>query len=124
VDTASLTTHRTVVWDIHVVNSDVPHALEDPDLDKCFASSGFSRVQQLEEVSTRIPDTDDTFFDSIDGIDPSVMSMFDLHIPYSAPAYYDDLGAIDHQVKAISTASCAPRRFADILRRSSDSAAK
>jgi hypothetical protein len=33
------------------------------------------------------------------------MFMFDLHIPDSAPTYYDDLGALDHQVKTISTAS-------------------
>jgi hypothetical protein len=124
VDTASLTTHRPVVWDINVVNSDVPDALEDPDFDKYSGSSGFSRVQHLEEVNTGIPDTDDMFFDRIDGIDPRVMSMFDLNIPDSAPAHYDDLGALDHQVKAISTASRAPHRFADILRRSGDSAAK
>jgi hypothetical protein len=37
VDTASLTTHRPVVWDIPVVNSDVPDALEDLDFDKYFA---------------------------------------------------------------------------------------
>jgi hypothetical protein len=37
VDTASLTAHRPVVLDIHVVNSDVPDALEDPDINKCFA---------------------------------------------------------------------------------------
>jgi hypothetical protein len=44
------------------------------------------------------------------------MSMLDLNIPESAPAHYDDLGALDHQVKAISIASRAPNRFADILR--------
>jgi hypothetical protein len=48
----------------------------------------------------------------------------DLNIPDSAPAHYDDLGALDHQVKAISTASRAPHRFADFLRRSGDSVAK
>jgi hypothetical protein len=52
------------------------------------------------------------------------MSKFDLNIPDSALAHYDDLGALDHQVKAISTASCAPHCFADILHRSGDSAAK
>jgi hypothetical protein len=36
VDTASKTTHRAVVWDIHVGNSDVPDAPEDPDYDKYF----------------------------------------------------------------------------------------
>jgi hypothetical protein len=50
--------------------------------------------------------------------------MFDLNTPDSAPAHYDDLGALDHQAKVISTASRAPHRFADILRRSGDSAAK
>jgi hypothetical protein len=49
--------------------------------------------------------------------------MFDLSIPNSAPVHYDELGALDHQVKVISTASRAPYRFADILRRSGDSAA-
>jgi hypothetical protein len=78
-------------------------------------------VQQLEEVDADIPDTDDMSFD---GIDPCVMSMFDLHVPDSAPAYHDDLGEVDHQVEAISTASRAPHRSADILRRSGDSAAK
>jgi hypothetical protein len=52
------------------------------------------------------------------------MSIFYLHIPDSAPAHYDDLGTLDHQVKAISTASRAPLHFADILRRYGDSAAK
>jgi hypothetical protein len=94
VDTASLTTHRPVVCDIHVVNSDVPDAPEDPIFNEDFTSFGFSRVQQLEEVSTGIPDTDDMLFDGIDGIDPRVMSMFHLNIPDSAPAHYDDLGEI------------------------------
>jgi hypothetical protein len=39
----------------------------------------------------------------IDGVDPHMMSMFDIYVPDSAPTHYDDLG--DHQVKAISTAS-------------------
>jgi hypothetical protein len=41
-DTAFVRTHRPVVWDIRVVNSDVPDAPSDPDSDKYFASSGFS----------------------------------------------------------------------------------
>jgi hypothetical protein len=72
VDTASITTHRPVVWDIHVVNSDVPDAPVDPHFGKYFASSGFSRVHQLKEVDAATPDTDDMLFD---GIDPRVMSM-------------------------------------------------
>jgi hypothetical protein len=64
------------------------------------------------------------FFDGIDGIDPRVISMFDLHVPDSAPIHYDDLGALDHQVKAISTVARAPHRFVDSLRRSGDSSAK
>jgi hypothetical protein len=130
-DTASMTTHRPVLWDIHVVNSDVPDALEDLDFDKYFAPSGFSHVQhleevhkELEEVNTGIPDTGDMFFDGIDGIDPRVISVFDLNIPDSAPAHYNDLGALDLQVRAISTASRAPHSFADIFRRSCSSAAK
>jgi hypothetical protein len=71
-------------------------------------SSGFSRVYQVKEVDSAI----------------RVMYMFDLHVPDSAPVYYDDLGTLDHQVKAISTASRAPHRFVDISRRSGDSAAK
>jgi hypothetical protein len=43
---------------------------------------------------------------------------------YSTPTHYDNLGALDRQLKAISTASRAPHRFADILHRSSDSATK
>jgi hypothetical protein len=65
-----------------------------------------------------------TFFDGIDGMDPRLMSMFELHVPDSAPTHCDDLGALDRQVKAISTASRAPHRLADILRRSGDSTAK
>lgn len=42
------------------------------------------------------------------------MSIFDLHVSESTPTYNDDLGALDH-IKAISTASCAPDRFTDIL---------
>jgi hypothetical protein len=80
--------------------------------------------KELEEVHTDIPDTYDMLFDGIDGIDPRVMSVFDLNIPDSAQAHYDDLGALNLQVKAISTASRAPHRFADILCRSGDSAAK
>jgi hypothetical protein len=44
-------------------------------------------------------DTDKRF---IDGIDPHVRSMFDLHVLDSTPAPCDDFD--DHQVKAISTA--------------------
>jgi hypothetical protein len=36
------------------------------------------------------------------------------HLEAYAPAHYDDLGTLDHQV--ISIASRAPHRFADILR--------
>jgi hypothetical protein len=45
-----------------------------------YASSGVSRVQQLEEVDAAISDTDtdDMFFV---GIDPRVMSIFDLQVP-------------------------------------------
>jgi hypothetical protein len=60
----------------------------------------------------------------IDGIDYRVMSMFDLHVPDSGPAHFDDLGAHNRQVKAISTASRVLHRFADILCRSDDSATK
>jgi hypothetical protein len=65
-----------------------PYAPGDPDFDKYFAPSGFSGVHQLKEVDAATPDTDDMFFD---GIDPRVMSMFDLHVPDS-----DDLGELDH----------------------------
>jgi hypothetical protein len=68
------------------------------------ASSGISCVHQLEEVDTFKFDTDNTF---IDGIDPHMISMFDLHVPDSAPTHHDDLG--DHRVKAISTASVGLR---------------
>jgi hypothetical protein len=51
------------------------------------------------------PDTDGMFVDGFHGSDPRVMYMFDLHVPDSAPTYYDDLGILDHQVKAISAAS-------------------
>jgi hypothetical protein len=60
--------------DIHVVNRDLPDALEDPNFDNFFASSGFSRAQQLEEVNAGIPDTDNMFLDGIDGIDPRVIA--------------------------------------------------
>jgi hypothetical protein len=55
-----------------------------------------------------------------------MLSMFDLHVPDSTLTHYDDLGTLDHQVKPSSTASRAttPNRFADILRRSGDSARK
>jgi hypothetical protein len=55
-DTASVITHRPIVWDIGVVNSEVP------------------RVRQLEEVYAFVSDTDDMFFDGIHGIDPRLMS--------------------------------------------------
>jgi hypothetical protein len=97
--------------DIHVFRSDVPDAHPDPDFDKYFASSGFSRVHQLEEVNAFVSDSDDMFFDGIDDIDPRVMSMFDLHVPDSAPTHYDDLSALDHQAKAISAASRASTSF-------------
>jgi hypothetical protein len=56
---ASTTTHLRVVWDIHVVNSDVPDAPADPDSDQYSASYSFSRVQQPDEVEVATPDTDD-----------------------------------------------------------------
>jgi hypothetical protein len=121
-DTASVTTHYPIFWYIRVVTSDIPDAPPDPDFAKYFVSSSISRVHQLEEVDAF--DTDDMIFDGIDGIDgidPRVMTTFDHHVPGSAPIHYDDLGALDHQVKAIST---APHRFADILRRSGDSTTK
>jgi hypothetical protein len=71
----------------------------DADAPQYFASSGFSGVQHMEEVDALVSYTDDVFFDDID---PRVMSMFDLHAPDSAPTPCDDL---DHQVKAISSAS-------------------
>jgi hypothetical protein len=58
------------------------------------------------------------------GVDPRVMSLFDLHVPNFAPNYYDVLGALDYQVKVISAASRGPRRFADLLRWSDNSIAK
>jgi hypothetical protein len=64
----------------------------DPDFDKNFALSGFSRVYQLEEVDTFVSDIDDISYESIDGIDgfdPSVTSVFDLHVSNSAPTHCD-----------------------------------
>ena len=52
------TTHRPIVWDIRVIKSGVPDASPGSDFDKYFASSGFSRVYQLEEVDAAISDTD------------------------------------------------------------------
>lgn len=69
-------------WDICVVKSAVTGAPPDPDFDKYFASSGFFRVHQREEIDAFVPDTNDMFFD---GIDPLGMSMLDLHIPDSTP---------------------------------------
>ena len=57
----------------------------DPDFDKYFASSDFSRVHQREEIDTFVYDTNDMFFDGIDGTDPRVMSIFDLQVPDSDP---------------------------------------
>jgi hypothetical protein len=54
-----------------------------------------------------VPDSDGMFSDGIYGIDPRTMPMFDLHVSYSAPTCSDDLGILDHQVKAIPTASVA-----------------
>jgi hypothetical protein len=34
-------------------------------------------------------------FDGIDGINHGVVTMFDLHVPDSAPTHYDDLGELD-----------------------------
>jgi hypothetical protein len=62
--------------------------VRDPNFDKNFASSGFSRVYQLEEVDTFVSDIDDISFESIDGIDdldPRVTSVFDLDVSDSAP---------------------------------------
>jgi hypothetical protein len=67
-----------------------PSTLRPPDPPVC---------KKMEEVDGFVFDTDDIFFD---GIDPRVMSMFDLYAPGSAPTPRDDL---DHQVKTISTAS-------------------
>jgi hypothetical protein len=97
--------------------TDVPDAPPGPDSDEYFASSGLSLVHHLEEVDAAISDTDDMIFEGIDGTDPRAMSMFDLNVPDSAKTHYDNLGALDRQVKALSTASRAPHRFGDILRR-------
>jgi hypothetical protein len=62
-------------------------------------------VQQLEEVNTGVPNTDDMFFDGIDGIEPRVMSMFDLNFPDilrrssdSAANYYSTMRTKDPDV--------------------------
>jgi hypothetical protein len=78
---ASTTTHLRVVWDIHVVNSDVPDAPADPDSDQYSASYSFSRVQQPDEVEVARYRRH-----AFDGIDPRVMSVYDLHVLDSAPA--------------------------------------
>jgi hypothetical protein len=57
-------------------------------------------MHQLEEADAFKSDTDNRF---IDGIDPHVMSMFDLHVPDSALTHHDNL--CDDEVQAISTAS-------------------
>jgi hypothetical protein len=90
-----------------------PHRLGYLDFDNSFASSGFSCVDQLGEVDTAISNTDDMSFAGADGIDPRVMSLFDLHVPGFARTH-DDLGALDREVKAISTTSRAPHRFTDV----------
>jgi hypothetical protein len=89
-----------VIWEINVFESEIPNARHDPDFDKYFASCGFVCVQQLKEIDDYEPDADDMYFDGIDGIDP-VMSMFEPHVPDSAPPHYDDMGALDYQVKDI-----------------------
>ena len=76
-------------------------------------------MHQLEEVDAAISDTDDVFFN---GIDTRVISVFDLRVLDSAPTHYDDLGALNHQIKSISTTSRDPHRFADFLRQSGNSA--
>jgi hypothetical protein len=60
-DTAPVTTHRPVVWDIRVVKSNVPDAPPELDFRKDFALSSFSRVHQLEYAL--VPGTYDIFFD-------------------------------------------------------------
>jgi hypothetical protein len=104
-NTASVTTHRSIVWVIRVDKSDVPDAPLDPDFDKYFTSSRFSRVQQLKEDDAFISDTDNMFFDGIHGIDPRMKSTFDLHVPDSTPTKYDHSSVLDYQGKAISAAS-------------------
>jgi hypothetical protein len=97
--TASVITHRSIVWEIRVVKKDVPNAPPDSVSDQFFASSGISCVHQveeenqffassgiscvhqLEEVDTFVSDTNTTF---IDGIDPYMIYMFDLHVFDSA----------------------------------------
>jgi hypothetical protein len=59
----------------------------DSDFGKYFASSGFSRVHQLEEVDAFVRNTGDIFFDGIDAFNSSVMSTFDLHVSDSAPTH-------------------------------------
>jgi hypothetical protein len=83
-DTTSVTTHRP----IRVVETDVRDAHPDQDFDQYFAPSSLSGVHQLEEVDVLVYDTADMFFG---GIDPRVISSFDLHDPDSAPTHYGDL---------------------------------
>jgi hypothetical protein len=75
-------------------------------------------MHQLEEADAFKSDTDNRF---IDGIDPHVMSMFDLHVPDSALTHHDVMSMFDlhvpdsalthhdnlcdDEVQAISTAS-------------------
>jgi hypothetical protein len=58
-DTAPVTAHRPIVWDIRVVKSNVPDAPPDLDFRKYFALSSFSRVHQLEYAF--VPDIYDMF---------------------------------------------------------------
>jgi hypothetical protein len=91
VDVAPAAIPCPVIWDINVVDSEIPDAPPDPDFDKYFASSGFDRVQHLKKVDEFESDAADMYFDTINNvIDPHVMSLFDPHIPDSAP--YDDMG--------------------------------
>jgi hypothetical protein len=70
------------------VKGDVPNVPLDLVFDQFFASSGFSRVYQLDEVDATVSDTG-----------PRVMSMFDLRVPNLAPTHYDDWDALDHQAR-------------------------
>jgi hypothetical protein len=58
-DTAPVTAHRPVVWDIRTVKSNVPDAPPDLDFRKYFALSSFSRVHPMEYAFT--PDIYDMF---------------------------------------------------------------
>jgi hypothetical protein len=77
-------------------------------------------VHQTLKFVAAIYDTDDMLFDGIDPRVVCMVSVFDSLVLGSAPTHCDDLGALGHQVKAISAASRAPRCFTDILHWSGD----